>query len=228
MVLINGRAFMQRKCLDLALAEREQTVSLLLREYESSDADWLWQTNAQLCFQNVSARFARAIGRTMEELEGLSLLDLIRRSCRATTRATRRALAAAEATLSAQGGFSELVVGFPVGDGDQVDRAFGAAHLQQAGPLHRLSRRRLGRDRRPPGGRPHRPYGPARRADRPAQPPAAARQSRPPRSRARAGARRANARSCWSTSTASRRSTTASATSPAIICCSRSRAASRR
>ena len=36
MVLINGRAFMQRKCLDIALEEREQTVSLLLREYESS------------------------------------------------------------------------------------------------------------------------------------------------------------------------------------------------
>ena len=63
MVLINGRAFMQRKYLDFALEEREQTVSLLLREYESSDADWLWQTNAQLGFHNVSARFARAIGR---------------------------------------------------------------------------------------------------------------------------------------------------------------------
>ena len=48
MVLINGRAFMQRKFLDIALEEREQTVSLLLREYESSDADWLWQTNTQL------------------------------------------------------------------------------------------------------------------------------------------------------------------------------------
>src|SRR5690242_6753079 len=78
MVLINGRAFMQRRYLDLALEEREQTVSLLLREYESSDADWLWQTNSQLCFQNVSARFARATGRSIEELEGLSLLAFMK------------------------------------------------------------------------------------------------------------------------------------------------------
>jgi PAS domain-containing protein len=78
MVVMNGRAFMQRKCLDLALEERQETVSLLLREFESSDADWLWQTNAKLTFQNVSARFARAIGRQPEELEGTSFIDLLR------------------------------------------------------------------------------------------------------------------------------------------------------
>ncbi|MEA3047112.1 MAG: hypothetical protein QOJ53_1444 [Sphingomonadales bacterium] len=116
MVTINGRAFMQRKCLDLALAEREQTVSLLLREYESSDADWLWQTNTQLAFQNVSARFARAIGRTMEELEGMSLLDLLKDMPRAD-QTTRRSLAAAEATMARREAFTELVVGLPVGSG---------------------------------------------------------------------------------------------------------------
>jgi diguanylate cyclase (GGDEF)-like protein/PAS domain S-box-containing protein len=113
MVLNNGRAFMQRKCLDIALEEREQTVSLLLREYESSDADWLWQTNAQTCFQNVSARFARAIGRTMDELEGLSLPELLRALPRAD-QASRRALAAAEAKMARKEAFTALVVGFPV------------------------------------------------------------------------------------------------------------------
>jgi diguanylate cyclase (GGDEF)-like protein len=116
MVLIQGRAFMQRQCLDLVLAEREETVSLLLREYESSDADWLWRTNAQLCFQNVSARFARAIGRGMDELEGMSLIELLKQVPRADQSA-RRALASAEATVSRKEGFSELVVGFPVGEG---------------------------------------------------------------------------------------------------------------
>jgi diguanylate cyclase (GGDEF)-like protein len=116
MVLINGRAFMQRVCLDIALAEREQTVSLLLREYESSDADWLWQTNAQLCFHNVSARFARAIGRTMDELEGLSIIDLIHQVPR-TDQSVRRMLATAEATLARRESLAELVVPFPVDDG---------------------------------------------------------------------------------------------------------------
>jgi diguanylate cyclase (GGDEF)-like protein len=116
MVLINGRAFMQRICLDLVLAEREQTVSLLLREYESSDADWLWQTNASLCFTNVSARFARAIGKSMDELEGLSILDLIRQVPR-IDQSTRRLLAAAEATLARRESLAELVIPFPVGEG---------------------------------------------------------------------------------------------------------------
>jgi diguanylate cyclase (GGDEF)-like protein len=116
MVTINGRAFMQRKCLDVVLEEREATVSLLLREYESSDADWLWQTNAQLCFKNVSARFARAIGRGMDELEGLSIIDLIAQVPR-LDQSTRRMLAAAQATIARKEAFSEIVVGFPNGEG---------------------------------------------------------------------------------------------------------------
>ena len=116
MVLINGRAFMQRKCLDLALTEREQTVSLLLREYEDSDADWLWQTNAHFSFQHVTPRFARAIGRRMGELEGQSLLGLLKDLPR-PDQSTRRALAAAETIVARMEPFSELVVGLPV-DGD--------------------------------------------------------------------------------------------------------------
>ncbi len=116
MVLINGRAFMQRKYLDLALEEREQTVSLLLREYESSDADWLWQTNSQFCFQNVSARFARATGRSMEELEGLSLIEFMKGPSRGGQSA-RRAHAAALATIRRREGFSEVVIALPVPGG---------------------------------------------------------------------------------------------------------------
>jgi diguanylate cyclase (GGDEF)-like protein/PAS domain S-box-containing protein len=109
MVVINGRAFMQRKCLDLALEERQETVSLLLREFESSDADWLWQTNTKLAFQNVSARFARAIGRSPEELEGGSFLELLK-SVPRNDQALRRALAAAEASIARRAPISELVI----------------------------------------------------------------------------------------------------------------------
>ena len=38
-VFVNGRGFMQKSWLDIELEERRRTVSLLLREYESSDAD---------------------------------------------------------------------------------------------------------------------------------------------------------------------------------------------
>jgi len=117
MVVINGRAFMQRKCLDLALEERQETVSLLLREFESSDADWLWQTNAKVALQNVSARFARAIGRTPEELEGAAFLDLLKSVPRGDQR-LRRALAAAEAAIAGREPITELVI--PVADGRSV------------------------------------------------------------------------------------------------------------
>jgi diguanylate cyclase (GGDEF)-like protein len=116
MVLINGRAFMARKYLDIALEEREQTVSLLLREYESSDADWLWQTNANLCFQNVSARFARAIGRPMEELEGLSITGFIKSLPRGD-QGVRRARAAAMATIGRKEAFSEILLSVPAAGG---------------------------------------------------------------------------------------------------------------
>ncbi|WP_395613236.1 putative bifunctional diguanylate cyclase/phosphodiesterase [Allosphingosinicella sp.] len=117
MVLINGRAFMQRKFLDLALEEREQTVSLLLREYESSDADWLWQTNTQFCFENVSARFARATGRSIEELEGHSLVDFLKAAPR-NDQTTRRAYAAAIATINRRESFSEVALLLPSPDGE--------------------------------------------------------------------------------------------------------------
>jgi diguanylate cyclase (GGDEF)-like protein/PAS domain S-box-containing protein len=119
MVLINGRAFMQRKYLDIRLEEREQTVSLLLREYECSDADWLWQTNAQLCFQNVSARFARATGRTIEELEGLSLIDFMKAPPR-NDQSARRAHAAALATIGRRDSFSEFVLALRTPEGTRA------------------------------------------------------------------------------------------------------------
>jgi len=119
MVLMNGRAFIQRKCLDLALEERSETVSLLLREFESSDADWLWQTNSSLCFNNVSARFARAIGRPVEELEGMTILDLLKEVPR-SDQSSRRALAAAEAALGRRASLSDLIIQLPVGDGTKT------------------------------------------------------------------------------------------------------------
>ena len=115
MVLQNGRAFMQRKCLDIALEERRETVSLLLREFESSDADWLWQTNGQLSFQNVSARFARALGKEVDELEGMGFADLLKVVPRGD-QSTRRAIAAAEAAMARREPITDLVITFPVGD----------------------------------------------------------------------------------------------------------------
>ncbi|MDQ8755308.1 EAL domain-containing protein [Sphingosinicella sp. LHD-64] len=131
-VLLNGRAFMQRTFLDLRLEEREETVSLLLREYENSDADWLWQTNSSLALKNVSARFARALGRSAEEVEGMSLLDLLRTVPRLDQTA-RRALAQAEASVARREAIAELVIPVPVGDGIKCVELSGRPSIGKGG-----------------------------------------------------------------------------------------------
>ena len=56
------------------LHEKSETVSLLLREFEETSADWLWQTDNSRRLIHVSPRLAYALGGSMERLEGLPLL----------------------------------------------------------------------------------------------------------------------------------------------------------
>ena len=57
--------------------EKSDTVSLLLREFEDSGADWLWQTDTSRCATHVSPRFAFALGQEARVIEGQPLLKLI-------------------------------------------------------------------------------------------------------------------------------------------------------
>ena len=59
------------------LQEKSETVSLLLREFEDSGADWLWQTDTSRCATHVSPRFAYALGEEARTIEGQPLLKLI-------------------------------------------------------------------------------------------------------------------------------------------------------
>jgi diguanylate cyclase (GGDEF)-like protein len=108
-VYSGGRAFMQRKCVEIALEERTETVSLLLRDYESSDADWLWQTNRNLVFRNVSTRFARAIGYSVAELERMSIDDLLARADGDAANGNA-GLKLIMASIATQTAFAELIV----------------------------------------------------------------------------------------------------------------------
>ena len=75
--MTNGHAFITSKMSEQALAEKKEVVSLLLREFEDSGADWLWQTDAGKCLTHVSPRFAKALGKEPEQLEGQSLLQVL-------------------------------------------------------------------------------------------------------------------------------------------------------
>lgn len=74
---VSGRAFLHRKWAEIALAEKHEVVSLLLRESEDHGADWLWQVDAARRLLNVAPAFARAAGRTPEELEGMPIFRLL-------------------------------------------------------------------------------------------------------------------------------------------------------
>ena len=59
------------------LHEKSETVSLLLREFEETSADWLWQTDKSRRLIHVSPRLAFALGAAAEELEGVPLLEAL-------------------------------------------------------------------------------------------------------------------------------------------------------
>jgi diguanylate cyclase (GGDEF)-like protein len=66
-----------------ALAERRaerqrDLVGLLLRDFEGSSRDWLWETDQEGRLRHASVRLAEVFDRSAESLEGLSLVDLLR------------------------------------------------------------------------------------------------------------------------------------------------------
>ncbi|NJS14863.1 MAG: EAL domain-containing protein [Sphingopyxis sp.] len=62
---------------EATLHEKSETVSLLLKEFEDASADWLWQTDPGRRLEHVSPRFAYALGMSVEQLDGMPLLQAI-------------------------------------------------------------------------------------------------------------------------------------------------------
>jgi diguanylate cyclase (GGDEF)-like protein/PAS domain S-box-containing protein len=59
------------------LAEKEEVVSLLLREHDDATADALWRVDGARRLAGVSAPFARMLGKTVDEIEGRSILEVL-------------------------------------------------------------------------------------------------------------------------------------------------------
>lgn len=72
-----GKIFIQHEAAGFALEEKTEVVSLLLREFDDSGGDWMWQTDASKCLTLVSPRFAYALGVEIDALEGKSLLQIL-------------------------------------------------------------------------------------------------------------------------------------------------------
>ncbi|MEE4209570.1 MAG: EAL domain-containing protein [Parvularcula sp.] len=72
-----GRHFLTARLAEATIAEKEEVVSLLLREFEENEADWLWEVDTTRRLRSVSPRFAFALGKPQAEVEGKPLLDCI-------------------------------------------------------------------------------------------------------------------------------------------------------
>jgi diguanylate cyclase (GGDEF)-like protein len=75
--LVNGRTIVLHKFNQLALREKSEVVSLLLREYEDSGGDWMWQTDSSRCLTHVSPRLAVALGVEPNALETKPILQIL-------------------------------------------------------------------------------------------------------------------------------------------------------
>lgn len=69
--------FVKARLAEAALAEKDAVVSLLLREFEENEADWLWEVDPARRLRAVSPRFAFALGRAQADIEGKPLLEMI-------------------------------------------------------------------------------------------------------------------------------------------------------
>ena len=72
-----ARAYIAARTTESTIAEKEEVVSLLLREFEENEADWLWEVDTSRRLRSVSPRFAYALGSPQKEVEGKPLLELI-------------------------------------------------------------------------------------------------------------------------------------------------------
>jgi diguanylate cyclase (GGDEF)-like protein len=72
-----ARTFLAAQIAEAGVVEKSEVVSLLLREYEDNEADWLWQVDTNRRVRGASPRFAYALGRDIADVEGESFIKLI-------------------------------------------------------------------------------------------------------------------------------------------------------
>ncbi|CAN5117182.1 EAL domain-containing protein [soil metagenome] len=75
--LRQARGFGRQITTDNQLAEKRETVSMLLREYDDSRAEWLWRTDNARRLTGVTPAFARMMGLEADAIEGQSVLQVL-------------------------------------------------------------------------------------------------------------------------------------------------------
>ena len=76
MVIIN-RTLMQLSIARLRLRVQNETVGLLLKDYEESASDWLWETDSNFRIRRATTRFAQVLRLSAQDLEGRTLTEAL-------------------------------------------------------------------------------------------------------------------------------------------------------
>jgi diguanylate cyclase (GGDEF)-like protein len=74
----SSRTLVGRVVAETRAEQQHQVVELLLKDFEGSSRDWLWETDERGHLRHVSIRLTEAFARSKSSLEGVSLVDLIR------------------------------------------------------------------------------------------------------------------------------------------------------
>ncbi|MCP5393808.1 MAG: EAL domain-containing protein [Sphingomonadaceae bacterium] len=72
-----ARTFLTARIAEAGIAEKSEVVSLLLREFEEHQADWLWEIDTNRRVRKASPRFSFALGKAPDDVDGLPFLQLI-------------------------------------------------------------------------------------------------------------------------------------------------------
>ena len=131
-----ARGHLASRVAEAELVDRDKLVSLLLREFEEHEADWLWQIDTAGRVRRVSPRFAFALEQKPDAIEGRSFLELLCGSGWSSGACAPSLYALAEQLKQCRS-FSDLVVQVDVGGRERWWRLSGSpladAHGRFAG-----------------------------------------------------------------------------------------------
>ena len=108
-ILYFDRQLVERSINTMRLERHAETISILLRDFEESSSDWLWESDATLTLRHVSPRFAEVAQRSPQEME-VSLVELLGGDVAEEAVPPDRAVAALRQRIEARLPFRELVV----------------------------------------------------------------------------------------------------------------------
>ncbi|MBV8588898.1 MAG: hypothetical protein JO212_02340, partial [Acetobacteraceae bacterium] len=112
-LLYLNKNFIDRVLNEITLKDQSDVIRLLLRDFEESSSDWLWETDDELRLNHVSARLAEVSLTTVERLRGRSMLKLLTRA--SPGKGDNEALLTLTHRLADRAPFRDLVIPLMVG-----------------------------------------------------------------------------------------------------------------